>query len=136
MESYEELLKKAYKEVKVVAGTSERFEIPKVEGQVSGKNTIITNITAIALYLRRPVSHLAKFLQKELAVSGKMDKDRLILKTKLSSARVNEKIQGYAKEFIICNECGKPDTEIVSEKHIKLKHCLACGAKSPIKKKI
>jgi translation initiation factor 2 subunit 2 len=136
MESYESLLKKAYKEVKTVAGTSERFEIPKVTGQVSGKNTIITNITVIASYLRRPVEHLAKFLQKELAVAGKIDNERLILNSKLSSARVNEKIQEYAKEFVICNECGKPDTEIVSEKHIKLKHCLACGAKSPIKRKI
>jgi len=136
MENYENLLKKAYKEVKVVAGTSERFEIPKVTGQVSGKNTIITNISAIASYLRRPLEHLAKFLQKELAVAGKVEGDRLILKTKLSSARVNDKIQEYAKEFVICNECGKPDTEVISEKHIKVKHCLACGAKSPIKRKI
>jgi len=136
MESYKDLLKKAYKEVKVVTGTSERFEIPKVEGQVSGKNTIITNITAIASYLRRPVNQLAKYLQKELAVSGKIEGDRLILKTKLSSARVNDKIQEFAKEFVICNECGKPDTEIISEKHIKIKHCLACGAKSPIKRKL
>ena len=136
MENYEKLLEKAYKEVKVVAGTSERFEIPKVAGQVEGKNTIITNISAIANYLRRPVEHLAKYLQKELAVSGKIEKDRLILNTKLNSSKVNEKIQQYAKEFVICEECGKPDTEITSEKHIKFKHCLACGAKHPLKSKI
>ena len=35
-----------------------------------------------------------------------------------------------------CNECGKPDTEITSDKGIKFKSCLACGAKSPIKRKI
>ena len=136
MENYEKLLEKAYKEVKVVASASERFEIPKVKGQVSGKNTIITNIAVIANYLRRPIDRLAKFLQKELAVSGKIEGDRLVLKTKLNSAKVNEKIQLYAKEFVICSECGKPDTEIISEKGIKSKHCLACGAKSPIKRKI
>jgi len=136
MENYEKLLEKAYKEVKVVASASERFDIPKVKGQVSGKNTIITNIAVIANYLRRPIDRLAKFLQKELAVSGKIEGDRLVLKTKLNSAKVNEKIQLYAKEFVICSECGKPDTEIVSEKGIKSKHCLACGAKSPIKRKI
>ena len=52
MENYQELLKKAYKEVKVVSSSSSRFEIPKVEDQVSGKNTIITNISAIAYNLR------------------------------------------------------------------------------------
>jgi len=133
MENYESLLDKAYKNVKVVEKSTERFEIPNVVGQVSGKNTIITNIAAIASYLRRPLEHLAKYLQKELATSGKIENERLILNTKLNSSKVNEKIERYAKEFVICKECGKPDTEIIIENGIKLKHCLACGAKSPIR---
>ena len=133
MESYENLLEQAYKKVKVVKTGGERFEIPKVEGQISGKNTIITNITPIANYLRRPLEHLAKFLQKELAVPGKIDGDRLILITKLNSQKVNDKIEQYAKEFVICPECKKPDTEIIVEKGIKFKKCLACGAKSSIR---
>ncbi|MEK6852584.1 MAG: translation initiation factor IF-2 subunit beta, partial [Nanoarchaeota archaeon] len=136
MENYEQLLDKAYKNVKVVVSSSGRFEIPKVEGQVSGKNTIITNITLIANYIRRPVEHLAKFLMKELATPGEMDNDRLVLKTKLSSQRVNEKIELYVKDFVLCPECKKPDTEVISEKGIKFKHCLACGAKNPIRHKI
>ena len=133
MEAYEKLLDKAYKEVKVVGASSERFELPKVQGNVTGNNTFITNFAQIADYLRRPQEHLAKFLQKELAVSARIDSQRLILKTKLNSAKVNEKIEKYAKEFVLCPVCGKPDTEIVSEKGVKSKHCLACGAKSPIK---
>lgn len=136
MESYEELLNRAYEKIKVVGGTGERFEIPKISGIISGKSTIITNIAVIANYLRRPVEHLAKFLQKSLATPGKLDGDRLILNTKLNSQKVSEKIQIYSKEFVLCNECGKPDTEIISEKGIKFKHCLACGAKSSIKHKI
>lgn len=133
MESYEELLEKAYSKIKIVEKSSERFEIPKVQGNVSGASTIITNIAQIAGYLRRSIEHLSKFLQKELAVYGRIDGQRLILKTKLNSARVNEKIEYYAKEFVLCPVCGKPDTEIVSEKGIKSKHCLACGATSPVK---
>lgn len=136
MESYEKLLEKAYSKVKVIKTGSDRFEIPKVAGQVQGKNTIITNITQIASYLRRPVDQISKFLQKELAASGKIDSDRLILNTKLGSNKVNEKIALYTKEFVLCSECSKPDTEIITEKGIKFKHCLACGAKSPIKRKI
>ena len=136
MEPYESLLKKAYEKVKVINSGSDRFDIPKVTGQVQGKNTLITNITIIANYLRRPIDHLAKFLQKELATSGRIENDRLILNTKLNSDKVNEKIILYSKEFVICPECSKPDTEIISEKGVKFKHCLACGAKSPIKRKI
>ena len=43
MESYEQLLDRAYEKVKVVEGSGERFEIPKVEGFFEGKKTIITN---------------------------------------------------------------------------------------------
>jgi translation initiation factor 2 subunit 2 len=136
MENYEKLLKEVYSKVKSIKKDSERFEIPKVKGSVSGKNTIISNILLIANQIRRPVEHLVKFLQKELAVSGTLEKERLILKTRLNSSRVNEKIEQYVKEFVLCQECKKPDTEIVSEKGIKFKHCLACGAKSPIKNKI
>lgn len=133
MESYEKLLEKAYAHVKVVTHNGERFVLPRVEGQVSGNNTFITNFRQIAEYIRRPMDHLAKFLMKELAVFGRVDGQRLVLKTKLNSSKVNEKIEKYAKEFVICPVCGKPDTEITSEKGIKHKHCLACGANSPIK---
>ncbi len=133
MESYESMLDAAYKKIKVVQTSSERFEVPKVKGQVSGKNTFITNINEIASYIRRPVENLAKFLQKELAVAGVLEKDRLVLKTMLNSSKVNEKVELYVKEFVICIECKKPDTEIISEKGVKFKHCLACGAKSPLR---
>lgn len=133
MESYESMLEAAYKKIKVVETSSGRFEIPKVKGQVSGKNTFITNINEIASYIRRKADHLAKFLQKELAVAGSLEKDRLVLKTMLNSSKVNEKVELYVKEFVLCTECKKPDTEIISEKGVKFKHCLACGAKSPIR---
>ena len=136
MEDYETLLKKAYGKLKIVSRSSERFEIPKVSGMVQGKSTIITNIGNISSYLRKDIPHISKYLMRELATSGKIEKDRLILHSKINSNKVNEKIVSYAKEFVICNECGKPDTEIITEKGIKFKHCLACGAKSPITIKV
>ena len=136
MKTYEQLLNKAYEKVKIIERNTERFEIPKVEGRVEGKNTIIINIKQIADYLRRDLDHLSRFIQREMAVYGKIDNERLILNSKLNSIKVNERIEKYAKEFVICPECKKPDTEIVTEKSIKYKHCLACGAKSPIKLKV
>ena len=135
-DQYEQLLQEAYGKIKVVETKSERFEIPKAQGMVSGKNTIITNIKDICSYIRRPIESIVKFLQRELAASGKIENDRLILNSKISSDKINEKVESYVKEFVLCNECKKPDTEIISEKGIKFKHCLACGAKSPVKSRI
>ncbi len=133
---YKELLKKAYKEVKQVDSTGERFEIPKIKGHFEGKKTILTNFFQIAAHLRREPEQFQKFLLKELATSGSFDGDRLILNNRIPSAKINAKIEQYAKEFVLCKECGKPDTTIEKQGRINILHCLACGAKHPIQRKI
>ena len=136
METYEKLLDEAYKEIKPITGKSERFEVPKIEGHLEGNKTILTNLQQIAGYLRRDINHLLKFLLKELASSGKMHGNQLILQTKIPSIKVNEKIKQYTEEFVICRECKKPDTELIKDKEFLFVHCLACGAKHSVRSKI
>jgi translation initiation factor 2 subunit 2 len=130
--SYEQLLEKAYKEVKPVEAGS-RFEIPKVKGHVEGTKTIITNFSQICDVLRRDKVHVTKYLYKELATSGKIDGERLIFNRKLTSVKINEKIGQYASEFVICSECKKPDTELIKENRLMFIKCLACGAKKTVR---
>ncbi|MDE1848785.1 MAG: translation initiation factor IF-2 subunit beta [Nanoarchaeota archaeon] len=134
MESYEKLLDEAFRKIKKSESNGERFEIPKAEGHFEGKKTIITNFSQMASYLRRKPEHFQKFLLKELASSGQIEGERLILNQKVPSAKINQKIEEYAKEFVICKECGKPDTELVKdpEQRVTFIHCLACGAKRPV----
>ncbi len=136
METYEKLLEEAYGKIKKSEGKGERFEIPKVEGHFEGKKTIITNFSQIASIFRRGQDHLQKFLLKELAASGQREGDRLILNIKVPSSRINQKIEEYAHEFVICRECKKPDTELIREDRITFIHCLACGAKHSVRSKI
>ncbi len=133
-ETYEQLLDEAYKKVKKIETSSDRFEIPKAEGHFEGKKTIITNFFQIASYLRREPEHFQKFMLKELAASGQKEGDRLILNMKVPSAKINQKVEQYAKEYVICKECGKPDTELSKQDRIASIHCLACGAKHPVSK--
>ena len=132
---YEKLLDKLYSEVKH-SESGERFEIPKVQGMVEGKKTIITNFSQICSILRRDAHHISKFLFKELAASGVIDKERLILNRKLPSSIINEKLGAYTKEFVICQQCGKPDTELIKQERFLFLHCLACGAKHSVRSKI
>jgi len=135
MENYNKLLDEAYKDIKPIA-PSERFEIPKIQGHLEGTKTILTNLQQISTYLRRDINHLLKFLLKELATSGAIKQSRVILQRKISSAKINEKIQDYSKEFVICKECQKPDTELLKDKGFSFVHCLACGAKHSVRAKI
>lgn len=132
--NYENLLNDAFKKIKKVEGSSDRFEIPKVEGHFEGKKTILTNFFQIASYLRRSPEHFQKYMLRELAASGQRDGDRLILNITVPSAKINQKIEQYTKEFVLCKECGKPDTELNREDRQGFIKCLACGAKHPVSK--
>ena len=133
---YEKLLDEAFRNIKKSDSSGERFEIPKIEGHFEGKKTILTNFGQIVSYLRRKPEHFQKFLLKELAASGQQDGDRLIMNMKVPSTRINSKIEDYVKEFVLCRECKKPDTEIIKEDRITFVNCLACGAKHSVRSKI
>jgi len=133
-QTYEQLLEEAYKKVKRIEGSDSRFEIPKIEGYIEGKKTILTNFSQIASYLRRSPEHFQKFMLKELAVPGQREGDRLVLNIKIPSSKINQKVEQYVKEFVLCRECKKPDTEIVKQDRFAFIHCLACGAKHPVSK--
>lgn len=135
MNEYEQLLVEAYKKVKIIeVNNKERFEIPRVNVNIEGTKTIIINFLQIASYLRRNPEHFQKYLLKELATSGKKDGERLILNIKIPIQKINDKVEQYVKQFVICRECGKPDTELIHENRFMFIHCLACGAKHSVSK--
>ncbi len=135
--SYEEMLERAYQQLPDIVKKDTRFEIPKVKGHYEGKNkTVITNLHEICKVFNRDINHLVKFLTKELACPAVIEGNRVIFNKKLSPSQLNMKIQSYAKEFVICRECGKPDTKIIKEDRNHFLVCMACGAKRPILYKI
>ena len=136
MESYEKLLEEAYGKIKKSEASGTRFEVPKVEGHFEGKKTILTNFYQIVSYLRRNPEHFQKFMLKELAAQGQREGDRLLLNIKVPSTKINQKIEEYTYEFVLCRECKKPDTELLKEGRVTFIHCLACGAKHPVRSKI
>ncbi len=133
---YEQLLKKAKENLPEVLVSKERFEIPKVSGHIEGVKTIINNFIAIAKAFNRDSDQLLKYLQKELATPAFIDGQRLILGRKINADFINQKIEQFAKDFVICKECGKPDTKIIKEDRFVFLKCTACGAKQPVRSRI
>ena len=134
MQDYEKLLDAAIEKLPKDSDSGERFQMPKASIMPAGARTVITNFTEIASTLRRESDHLQKFILKELATSGEMQGNRLVVQGRFRSEVVDKKIDLYAKEYVICQDCGKPDTKIMKEdRHIFLK-CEACGSRHIVKK--
>jgi translation initiation factor 2 subunit 2 len=131
--NYDELLKRARGLLPEIVTMRDRFEIPLVKGHIQGNKTVITNFPKISSTLRRDQAHILKYLLKELATPGEMNGTFLTFKRKLSSSIINQKVRQYTNIFVLCPECGKPDTKIITEKSIFFLKCQACGAKTHIK---
>lgn len=133
--NYDDLLSRAKEQLPEITESSERFKVPTVKGSVQGNATIITNINVIADALDRPKTHIAKYLSKQLAAKGSIKKDQfLAFNTKLRSSQINEKLQDYAKRYVICPSCGKPETEIKRKGDALVMKCNACGTHTPMTK--
>lgn len=133
MRSYEELLERAYKLMPEKVIKRERFEIPKASVQKEGSRTIVKNFGAIAKAINRSEEHLYKYLVRSLGTAGVVESGRLILQGKFTEKEIQKEIEDYVKMFVLCKECGSPDTEFVKEERILFIKCLACGAKHSVK---
>jgi translation initiation factor 2 subunit 2 len=132
--NYQDLLKKAREELPETIKDTSRFEIPKVKGHLQGNTTVLSNFIQIAKTLGREPSHLLKYILKELASPGKLDGQRVILGSKISAKLINSKIRQYTLNYVLCSDCGKPDTKIIEEKGQTLLKCTACGNALPVRK--
>jgi translation initiation factor 2 subunit 2 len=133
---YIEMLRKAREKLPESVFEKQRFEIPNAKGHLQGNMTVISNFKQIATELRRPPEHLLKFILKELAAPGDLKPKGLLIGTRVAASKVNEKIREYALEYVLCPECGKPDTTIEKDGQFAFLKCAACGARNPVKSKI
>jgi translation initiation factor 2 subunit 2 len=133
---YDKLLKKAREALPEAIHSAERFEIPKVMGHIQGNRTVISNFHQIADVLHRPPEHLLKYVLKQLATPGDLKRAAVLIGSKTPASRINNTVRQYAKEFVFCIECGKPDTKLDKEGNVTFMTCQACGAKHPVKAKI
>ena len=88
-------------------------------------------------FIRQPkLTPSLKLPHKEGLLCFGFQKTALIMSSRIPANRINEKIIQYARQYVFCKECGKPDTKLLKKDNtIKIK-CTACGASYPIISKI
>ncbi|WP_321429322.1 translation initiation factor IF-2 subunit beta [uncultured Methanolobus sp.] len=135
MEDYEALLDRAISNLPDMETTDARFVIPEPRILVEGKTTILDNFNNIADVLNREPDHLMKYLTREMGTAGKIDGLRAVFQGRFSKEQIKSNIEAYVEEFVMCSECGRPDTQLTKMDRIMVLRCAACGAHRPVKKR-
>lgn len=130
---YKDMLSRALSRLPEKVFEKSRFEIPKAKSFTMGNRTVIKNFQEIAQIMNRDSKHLMKFLSGELATSGIFESRGAVFQGRFSTRQINEKIDKYANTFVLCHECGKPDTRLVKEGRVVLVQCEACGARHSVR---
>ncbi len=136
MYDYDSLLARVREALPEEIKNRERFEVPKVEVIYEGKSTIIKNFMDIVKRINRDQMHVYKYLMRELGTAGSIQGDRLVLKGRISQSLIQSRIDSYVKTYVICYECGSPDTELRKEGRVEILVCKACGAIRPVHGKV
>ncbi|PSP19974.1 translation initiation factor IF-2 subunit beta [Halobacteriales archaeon QH_10_67_13] len=129
---YDEMLERGMAEAPDIEGESDRFDVSEPDVRQEGNVTVFENFQGIRDELDRDEAHLTKFLQDELGTSGHIDESgRARLTGDFSTRRIGEAIDAYTEQYVLCGECGLPDTGIEREQGAEILVCAACGARSP-----
>ena len=132
---YESSLDRAMADVPDIGGDEERLQIPDAQTQKDGAFTRFTNLGEIADVLSREDEHLHRFVQREMGTSGKFEEGRGRYNGTFSEQDFNAAVDAYVDEYVLCTECGLPDTRLVREDRTPMLRCDACGAFRPVTKR-
>lgn len=130
---YDEQLERAIEDKPDIAGDDERFEVPEPNVRPEGHVTVYENFQDTIDRLGRDEDHVLKFLQNELGTSAHLDeRGRARLKGEFNQRRVQAVLDEYVDTYVICPECGLPDTKLTTDQGAELLECEACGARSAV----
>lgn len=132
-EEYEEMLERALEQIPETPREESRFEVPEVDVDVSGNRTTLKNLKSIASDLGRDPDLLMKYLLKELGTAGNREESKGLFQGKFRKSAIQERVNRFVEEFVLCDECGRPDTKLIKEGRITMLKCEACGARSSVR---
>jgi translation initiation factor 2 subunit 2 len=70
-----------------------------------------------------------------MATLPRFDGTRAIFQGRFRTDSIRNLLDVYAKKYVICPVCKRPDTRIEREKRLFFLQCEACGARSSIGEK-
>lgn len=130
---YDDQLDRALDATPDIESSGSRFDVPEPDVRQEGHVTVYENFQATLDRLDREEGHFLKFLQNELGTSAQIDeRSRARLTGSFDAGRVGDVVDEYVETYVLCPECGLPDTNLEREHGALLLQCDACGARSPV----
>jgi len=130
--SYISLLKRARQQIPQDVFEKSRFELPKIESFIEGNRTYISNWKDVSRAIRRN-EHFVKLLAREFATSITEEGGRLTFQGKFTASSLSKQLSDYVRQYVLCPQCHKPDTNLIREDRLLMLVCEACGAKQSVK---
>jgi translation initiation factor 2 subunit 2 len=115
--------------------SGERLSVPDATAQPDGAFTRLTNLDKIADTLSREPDHVHSFVQRALGTAGKLEEGVGRYNGRFSGPDFDAALSDYMEEYVLCSECGLPDTRLVRENRTPMLRCDACGAFRPVAKR-
>ena len=115
-----------------------RYKMPlpfgKIEGRGNGIKTVIPNISDVARALHRDSGEVNKFFGCELGAQTtyNADTDRAVVNGAHTDAVLQQAIKRYIDKFVLCPQCGLPETDYKIKSGLINHKCMACGAKEMV----
>ena len=110
-----------------------RYKMPrlftKIEGKGNGIKTVVVNMVDIGRALARPPTYIIKYFGCELGAQTKSDikAERYIVNGCHDADKMQDKLDGFIKKFVLCEKCENPETVLSVEKNMIRASCKACG---------
>ena len=133
MDDYEALLKRARDQIPPEVFDQPRFSVPKVDSFIQGARTVVRNFKDLTDTLRRDPKHLLRYLSHELATAGEIRSPQAIFNGRFTSNVLDELMEKYTEEYVVCPVCQRPDTEMRREDRLLVLVCSACGGRTPLR---
>ncbi|KAK8124605.1 uncharacterized protein PG998_000364 [Apiospora kogelbergensis] len=95
----------------------------KVEGKGNGIKTVVVNLSNVALSLARPGSHVIKWFGLDLGAQTNID-------PRMIAGLSTKSLFTFIEKYVLCDDCGNPETDITIKDDVVRKDCKACGARS------
>ena len=133
MSNYEDLLTQAFETMPEVTSTHYRWSLPEPKVRSEGNVTVYENFKNTVEILNREADLVLKFLQNEFGTSANIDDTgRARLTGSFSTDRVFSVIKSFSQAYVICPDCGLPDTKLQEKNNSLMLHCEGCGILSKI----
>mmetsp|Transcript_24790 Transcript_24790/g.42445 ORF Transcript_24790/g.42445 Transcript_24790/m.42445 type:complete len:402 (-) Transcript_24790:142-1347(-) len=115
-----------------------RYKMPtvfgKLEGRGNGSKTVIPNISDVGLSLHRDPGEVNKFFGCELGAQTtyNAETDRAIVNGHHTDKVLQQLVHKYIELFVLCPNCGLPETEYKIKSGVVNHKCAACGHKDMV----